>query len=126
MSSRLGQVQVVVSGLLGAAGVALSAVAAHQVQDAALATAATIMLLHAAASLAVLAVARRSQRTTAFIAAGLLLQAGAVVFAGDVVLRSLTGHRLFPLAAPTGGMTMIAGWLAVAIAGMLEWRGSSS
>lgn len=126
MSSRLGQVQVVVSGLLGAAGVALSAVAAHQVQDAALATAASIMLLHAAASLAVLAVARRSQRTTAFIAADLLLQAGAVVFAGDVALRSLTGHRLFPLAAPTGGMTMIAGWLAVAIAGMLEWRGSSS
>jgi uncharacterized membrane protein YgdD (TMEM256/DUF423 family) len=39
-----------------------------------------------------------------------------VLFAGDLSLRQYAGHSLFPMAAPTGGMVMIAGWLAVTLA----------
>jgi hypothetical protein len=37
-------------------------------------------------------------------------------FAGDVFARAFIGHRLFPMAAPTGGTILIAAWLALAIA----------
>jgi uncharacterized membrane protein YgdD (TMEM256/DUF423 family) len=32
-------------------------------------------------------------------------------------MRDITGNRLFPLAAPTGGSLMILGWLSVALTG---------
>lgn len=119
------RVLVVLAGLAGAGGVVLGAVAAHRVQDPALATAALMLMIHAAAALGALAVAARSGRPLiAALAAGLLL-AGAALFAGDITLRSITGQRLFPLAAPTGGSTMIAGWLALALAGLVGWRGGS-
>jgi len=41
---------------------------------------------------------------------------GAALFSGDVALRAFAGHRLFPMAAPTGGMVLIAAWLALAAA----------
>jgi len=41
---------------------------------------------------------------------------GASLFAGDVALRAFAGHRLFPFAAPTGGMILIAAWLVLAAA----------
>lgn len=116
------RVLVMLVGLTGASGVALGALAAPRVSDPALATAAHMLLIHAAASLGVLAVAARSGRPlVALLAAGLLL-AGAALFAGDIALRTITGHRLFPLAAPTGGSTMIAGWLALALAGLVGRR----
>jgi uncharacterized membrane protein YgdD (TMEM256/DUF423 family) len=39
-------------------------------------------------------------------------------FAGDVFARAFIGHRLFPMAAPTGGAILIAAWLALAIAAL--------
>lgn len=104
------------AGLAGAAGVALSAVAAHRVQDAALTTAATLLVVHAGAALAVLALGQRSVRPTGFSIAAMLLLAGSALFAADIAARGLAGGRLFPFAAPTGGATMIAGWLALAVA----------
>lgn len=119
------RVLVVLAGLAGAGGVALGAVAAHRVQDPALATAAHMLLIHAAAALGALAVAVRSRRPMMLsIASGLMLS-GAALFAGDIALRAFTGHRLFPFAAPTGGSTMIAGWLALALAGLAGQRGGS-
>ena len=44
--------------------------------------------------------------------------AGAGLFAGDLALRAFAGHRLFPMAAPTGGTILIAAWLALAIAAL--------
>ena len=38
------------------------------------------------------------------------------VFSGDVALRTFAGHRLFPMAAPTGGIVLIAAWLGLAAA----------
>jgi uncharacterized membrane protein YgdD (TMEM256/DUF423 family) len=41
---------------------------------------------------------------------------GAALFAGDIALRAYVGHRLFPMAAPSGGLLLIIGWLALAAA----------
>jgi uncharacterized membrane protein YgdD (TMEM256/DUF423 family) len=44
-----------------------------------------------------------------------LLGLGTLIFAGDLVIRHFGGNSLFPLAAPTGGLGMIAGWAVVAL-----------
>jgi uncharacterized membrane protein YgdD (TMEM256/DUF423 family) len=103
-------------GLCGAAGVALSAAAAHQ-GGGNLATAAAMLLAHAPAFLAVgLLGGSRLLRVGAAI-----LLAGLLVFSFDLLCRQYLGGRLFPFAAPAGGMAMIAGWCAIAAAG-LTWR----
>ena len=52
---------------------------------------------------------------TAAIAA-LLLSAGTALFAADLTARHFLGHGLFPMSAPTGGVLMMLGWLAVSAA----------
>jgi uncharacterized membrane protein YgdD (TMEM256/DUF423 family) len=47
----------------------------------------------------------------------------ASLFAGDLTLRQYAGHGLFPMAAPTGGMLLIASWLALAVAAAWPKRG---
>jgi uncharacterized membrane protein YgdD (TMEM256/DUF423 family) len=44
---------------------------------------------------------------------------GAALFAGDVSARAFLGHRLFPMAAPSGGMILIAAWLGFAVAALV-------
>jgi len=111
---------VVAAGLSGAAGVALSAAAAHH-GGSTLSTAATMLLAHAPALLAVgLAGGSRLLR-----AAGGVLLAGLAVFSLDLLSRHYLGGRLFPFAAPIGGAAMIAGWLGIAAAGAL-WPRSGS
>ena len=100
---------ILAAGLLGAAGVALLAAAAHAGGDN-LRTAAPFLLAHAPALLALgLLDAGRLARL-----GGVLMLAGVALFCGDLVLRDLAGTRLFPMAAPTGGTTTILGWLVVA------------
>jgi uncharacterized membrane protein YgdD (TMEM256/DUF423 family) len=49
---------------------------------------------------------------------------GAALFSGDLALRAFTGHRLFAMAAPAGGIILIAAWLALAAAALAAlWRG---
>ena len=100
MSSLAGRLLTLFAGVLGAAGVALAAIAAHRVQDPSLATAAHLLVMQAAAVLGVVAVATRCTRPLAWTIAGALLLAGAALFAGDITLRAFTGNRLFPMAAP--------------------------
>ena len=108
---------VILAALLGACGVILAAAAAHAAPGAGLDSAASILLLHAAAVLGGAALAQQGLlwRPLALLAlAAWLLGAG--LFAGDVALRAFAGHRLFPMAAPSGGIILIIGWLAVAAA----------
>jgi uncharacterized membrane protein YgdD (TMEM256/DUF423 family) len=42
--------------------------------------------------------------------------AGAALFSGDIAMRAFAGHRLFVMAAPTGGVILIAGWLGLVVA----------
>jgi uncharacterized membrane protein YgdD (TMEM256/DUF423 family) len=49
---------------------------------------------------------------------------GATLFSADLALRAFTGHRLFAMAAPIGGIILIAAWLALAGAALgALWRG---
>ena len=101
-----------VSGILGGGGVALAAAATHGGDTHFLGAASTMCLAHAPALLALYAGYDRIR--TAPVAA-LLLGLGTLIFAGDLISRHFGGSSLFPLAAPTGGLGMIAGWAAIAL-----------
>jgi uncharacterized membrane protein YgdD (TMEM256/DUF423 family) len=109
------------AGLLGAAGVGAAAAGAHLGGGQLLETAATFLMIHSAVVLGIVALALRAPRRGAagFIAAAVLLIAGMILFCGDFALRALAGHALFPMAAPTGGLLLIAGWLGAAMAAAL-------
>jgi uncharacterized membrane protein YgdD (TMEM256/DUF423 family) len=102
------------AGLMGAAGVALAAAGAHLGGDK-LSTAALFLLIHASA-VAGLA-GGQTPRRGLLLAAG-LLALGAFLFSGDIAARAFWGARLFPMAAPAGGMILIAGWLGLALAAL--------
>jgi uncharacterized membrane protein YgdD (TMEM256/DUF423 family) len=111
---------IIYAGLAGAAGVALAAAGAHGTDLSALTPPAYLLVMHAAAAAAIVALATRAAHPGAFLLAGLVLLIGVSLFSGDIALRTLNGARLFPMAAPTGGTTMIAGWIVLAFAGVWE------
>ncbi len=104
---------ILAAGLFGAAGVALSAVAAHGGATNT-ATAATFLVVHAPALLIV--------GLTFFNAlmrwAAVILLVGVALFAGDLVTRDFADDRLFAMAAPAGGGLMILGWLGIALSAL--------
>src|SRR6201986_5370992 len=102
----------VLASLMGAAGVVLAAAAAHAAPGAGLDSAAYLLLFHAVAVLGAAALVQQGQLwpPAALVAmAGYVL--GGALFAGDVSMRAFAGHRLFPMAAPTGGTILILSWL---------------
>ena len=111
------------AGLLGAAGVVLASVAAHRVPDPALVTAANFLMLHAGAVLALSAWSQQSRNAAGWwrVAARLILL-GVALFSGAIAAEKVGGFKLFPMAAPIGGTTLILGWVAVALAAIVDWR----
>ena len=107
--------------LMGAAGVIAAAVAAHVTGEARMASAAQILMIHAAASLALAGGAFASRFIAAAAAA---MQAGAILFAADMTARTVASEALFPSAAPIGGTILIVAWLTAA-AGFAFRRGST-
>ena len=117
MQPRLFRILVILAGIMGADGVILAAASAHQPDASRLASASSMLLFHATAVLAVVALAERGVIDVRIgIAAALGFVIAAALFAGDLTLRQYAGHGLFPLAAPTGGTLLIASWLALAVA----------
>ena len=111
------RILVILAGIMGADGVVLAAASAHQPDAMRLASASSMLLFHATAVLAVAALAERGViHLRIGIAAAFGFVVAAALFAGDLTLRQYAGHSLFPMAAPTGGMLLIASWLAVAVA----------
>jgi uncharacterized membrane protein YgdD (TMEM256/DUF423 family) len=111
---------IALAGLMGAAGVVLLAAGAHAAPGAGLDSAGQMLLFHAAAVIAAAAAMTQGLlfRPLAHAAAiGLIV--GAVLFSGDIAMRAFAGHRLFPMAAPTGGFVLIASWLGVAVAAVI-------
>ncbi len=111
---------IILACLMGACGVALAAAAAHGAPGAGLDSAAYLLLFHAVAVLGAAALAGQGLlwRPLALAAmAGFVLGGG--LFAGDVSMRAFAGHRLFPMAAPTGGTLLILGWLVLAAAAIV-------
>jgi uncharacterized membrane protein YgdD (TMEM256/DUF423 family) len=115
----------IAAGLMGAAGVALAAVAAHRLPTPAMASAAQMLMVHAVAVLAVSAWAVRSLHAAGWwrVAARVMLL-GVALFAGDVALRGFEAGQLFPKAAPIGGSLTILSWILVAVAAAVDWRRS--
>jgi uncharacterized membrane protein YgdD (TMEM256/DUF423 family) len=107
------------AGLMGAAGVVLAAAGAHMAPGAGLESAAYMLLFHATA---VLGGAALLQQGALWRPLALMVLAawvlGAALFSGDIALRAFAGHRLFAMAAPTGGVILIVAWLGLAAAAL--------
>jgi uncharacterized membrane protein YgdD (TMEM256/DUF423 family) len=117
MATRLFRILVILAGVMGADGIILAAVAAHQPDAARLAAASSMLLFHATAVLATVALAERGvidMRIGIAAACGFVI--AAALFAGDLTLRQYAGHSLFRLAAPTGGTLLIVSWFVLAVA----------
>jgi uncharacterized membrane protein YgdD (TMEM256/DUF423 family) len=105
------------AALIGADGVILAALSAHQDHATQLEAASSMLLFHAPAVLAVAALAERGLvHGRIGIAAAVGFVVAAALFAGDLTLRQFAGHRLFPFAAPTGGTLLILSWLLLLVA----------
>jgi uncharacterized membrane protein YgdD (TMEM256/DUF423 family) len=108
---------IVLAGLMGASGVILAAAGAHAAPGTGLDSAAYMVLFHAVAVLGGVALIQQSvlwRPIMVFVLAAWVL--GAVLFSSDIALRALAGSRLFPMAAPTGGIILIAAWIGIAAA----------
>jgi uncharacterized membrane protein YgdD (TMEM256/DUF423 family) len=117
------RIHIAVAAGMGATGVVLWSLAAHGAHSATLATAAQMLLLHACAVLGLTACRKQGlvhDRTASIGTTALIL--GVVLFSSDLALRSFTGLRLFPGAAPLGGGLMILGWLIAAVAALIRPR----
>jgi len=114
---RTFRILVILGGIMGADGVILAAVAAHQGDASRLGPASSMLLFHATAVLAAVALIERGIVSSK---GGLIAAFGFVVastlFAGDLCLRHFAGHALFPFAAPIGGTLLIVSWLVLAVA----------
>jgi uncharacterized membrane protein YgdD (TMEM256/DUF423 family) len=122
--NRVYRVLIVLAAIMGADGVMLAAASAHLPDASRLAAASSMLLFHAPAVLAVVALAERGLihvRIAVVAALGFVI--AAALFAGDLTLRQYAGHGLFPMAAPTGGTLLIVSWLALAVVAAWPQRG---
>ena len=106
------------AGLSGAVAMTSYAASAHG-DHAFLGVVAPILLGHAAAFLGFSFLSTCSR---AVYWAGVLVLVGLALFAGDLILRDLTGNKLFAMAAPVGGTLMIGGWLMTALAAFIPTK----
>lgn len=70
-------------------------------------------------ALAILAVglmAQGGRSGTSLDAAGWLLLVGSLVFSGSLYILCITGEKRLGMITPIGGVAMLAGWIALAIA----------
>ena len=104
---------------MGAAGVAAAALAAHAASDQRLATAFMFLMIHAAAGIGLVALAQSVTRPALLLVPCALLLLGATLFGGDITLRVLADLRPVPMAAPAGGLLMIAGWLLATLGAIM-------
>ena len=116
-ASRGLRILVILAAVMGADGVILAAASAHQSDASRLLPASSMLLFHALAVLAVVALTERGiidRRIGIAAASGFVI--AAVLFAADLTLRQYADHNLFPFAAPIGGTLLILSWLVLAVA----------
>jgi uncharacterized membrane protein YgdD (TMEM256/DUF423 family) len=111
------------AALLLAVATALGAVASHALEGSlgpealhSFETAVEYQFIHSLGLLAVAIYAERHAESKALRIAATLLLVGILLFCGGVYASSLDGPRLIARMAPTGGVSLIAGWLLVAFA----------
>jgi uncharacterized membrane protein YgdD (TMEM256/DUF423 family) len=111
---------ILLAGLMGAGGIMIAAAGAHAAPGAALDSAAYMLLFHATAVLVGAALAQQGllwRPITVVVLSAWVI--GAILFAGDIVLHAFAGQHLFAMAAPTGGIILIAGWIGIAAAAVV-------
>jgi uncharacterized membrane protein YgdD (TMEM256/DUF423 family) len=124
MASRNLRILIILAGVMGADGVMLAAASVHEADATRLASASSMLLFHATAVLAVVALAERGiVHVRIGIAAAWGFVVAAALFAGDLTLRQYADHSLFPFAAPVGGTLLILSWLVLAVAAAWPRRG---
>jgi uncharacterized membrane protein YgdD (TMEM256/DUF423 family) len=122
--NRFMRILVALAAIMGADGVILAAASAHQADASLLAAASSMLLFHACAVLATVALAEGAVINARIgLAAAFGFVVAASLFAGDLTLRQYAGQGLFPMAAPTGGTLLIASWLVLAISAAWPRRG---
>ncbi len=127
MKSRLFRILIILAAVMGADGVVLAAASAHQGDATRLAAASSMLLFHATAVLAVVALIERGLiHVQIGITSAIGFVVAAALFAGDLTMRQYAGHSLFPFAAPTGGTLLIVSWLVLALAAAWPRRGLRS
>lgn len=119
--SRLPIALAALGGLVAVAAGAFGAHAAASVEARAwLQTGGHYQLVHAVAALVCAGLRPRLGRC-ASLAAWLFL-AGGLVFGGSLYLMALGGPRMLGAVTPLGGVLLIAGWVALAIAALTARR----
>jgi len=114
---RLLRILIILAGIMGADGVILAALSAHGGDATRLGSASSMLLFHACAVLATVALIERGVvHLKLGLAAAFGFVIAAALFAGDLTLRQFAGHGLFTMAAPSGGTLLIASWIALAVA----------
>lgn len=117
------QVLTGIAALFGCAGIVFAAAGAHAKPGTGLDNAGHMLLFHAPAVIAACAgIAAGLISRPVGLAAAVVLLVGVALFSGDLALRAYAGHRLFPMAAPAGGVVMIGGWALLAVAAFLALR----
>lgn len=121
---------IILAAILGFTGVAIGAFGAHGLQPTLEAngrlvtfeTANRYQMYHA---LALLAVAWLAQVIPGRLtnAAGYLLFAGAILFAGSLYVLAIFDMRIMGAVAPIGGTLLLIGWLCLGVAAW-RWQGS--
>jgi uncharacterized membrane protein YgdD (TMEM256/DUF423 family) len=121
---REGRAWLALTAACGFLGVAAGAFAAHGMTDAAarelVRTGSTYQLVHALAALACEALARQGM-PLARLAMGLFLL-GALLFSGSLYALAFGGPRLIGAVTPIGGLSFLAGWVVLFIAGLQALR----
>ncbi|MET3889722.1 uncharacterized membrane protein YgdD (TMEM256/DUF423 family) [Bosea sp. OAE506] len=117
------KIHLVLAALMGLAGVALLAAAAHVTGTSNVQTAGQMLLFHA--SLVFGATAARKAGLLSDLMSRIalsLIVAGVALFAADLSRRGFSGAALFPRAAPIGGFGMLGGWLLLALSAAFAKR----
>jgi uncharacterized membrane protein YgdD (TMEM256/DUF423 family) len=116
------RVWIAIAGLGGFASVVAGAVAAHFPADPRaeelLRTGALYGMVHAAALVALIALAQgREPRRGPAAVAGWSFAAGIVLFSGGLFALAGTGIRWFGWVTPVGGLALMLGWASLALLG---------
>lgn len=112
------------SAVLGFLGVMLGAFAVHGLETrlsermlANFETGARYQMYHALA-MGLAAFAMRGRAARLANAAGFLFLTGIVLFSGSLYVMALTGITKLGMVTPLGGLSMMAGWMALALAAL--------
>jgi uncharacterized membrane protein YgdD (TMEM256/DUF423 family) len=122
----------VAAALNGLMAIAMGAFAAHRLRSVLdadalgwLDTGSRYQMWHALVLLGVALLLVRAQpgvHRRLLLAIGWAFLAGIVLFAGSLYLLALTHLRVFAWITPVGGVALIAGWLGLALLGLMRWR----